>query len=211
MIRVQKISQEPAALKTDYNHPDVCKQILEDQNDKCYICEQRLVTNYQIEHLKSRHNYPLLAKSWSNLFVACSYCNGRKSDKYDTILNPAEHNIEEIINHSNDFSNKTVLFTSTDTSIEVNETIDLLSRLFNGKSKVGRDFKEKRFYEEFVMKLNVFLRMVNTYLSGNHSYMKAIDEQLREESELLGFKYYIIKSNKVLNDNFGHLVVWNKI
>jgi uncharacterized protein (TIGR02646 family) len=210
MIRVKKSISAPSALQTSYNHQDVCKQLLKDQNDKCYICEQRVVTDYQVDHLQSKHHYPALKQEWSNLFIACSYCNGRKSDN-DNILNPSNHNIEEIIIHQNDFKEKKVLFSSTDNSLEVNKTMELLSQLFNGKNKAGRIFKEKRFYEEFLMKISLFLKIVDEYISGNPAYKEAIDEELREESELLGFKYHIIKDNRTLNEDFGHLIVWNKL
>jgi uncharacterized protein (TIGR02646 family) len=209
MIRVKKSISEPAALQTTYNHPDVCEQLLKDQNDKCYICERRVVTDYQVDHLQSQHHYPALKKEWSNLFIACSYCNGRKSDN-DNILNPSKHNIEEIIIHQNDFQTKKVLFSSTDDSLEASKTIELLLQLFNGKEDIGRNFKEKRFYEEFLRKINLFLKKANEYISGNPAYKETIDEELREESEFLGFKYHIIKSNRTLNDDFGHLIVWNK-
>jgi uncharacterized protein (TIGR02646 family) len=211
MIRIKKSISGPSALQTNYNHQDVCKQLLKDQNDKCYICEQRVVTDYQVDHLQSQHHYPELKQEWANLFIACSYCNGRKSDQYDAILNPSHHNIEEIIIHDNDFVNKKVLFSSTDSSLGVNKTMELLSQLFNGKKDIGRNFKEKRFYEEFLMKISLFHKIVNEYISGNLTYREAIDEELREESEFLGFKYNIIKNNRILNEDFGHLIVWNKL
>ncbi|MDR1160998.1 MAG: HNH endonuclease [Tannerellaceae bacterium] len=210
MIRVKKSISEPSALQASYNHQDVCKQLLKDQNDKCYICEQRVVTDYQVDHLQSQHHYPKLKQEWANLFIACSYCNGRKSDN-DNILNPSKHNIEEIIIHQNNFDAKKVLFSSTDDSLEISKTIGLLLQLFNGKEDIGRNFKEKRFYEEFLRKINLFLKIVDEYTSGNLTYREAIDEELREESEFLGFKYHIIKDNRMLNKDFGHLIVWNKL
>jgi uncharacterized protein (TIGR02646 family) len=167
MIRVKKAISEPSALQTSYNHPDVCKQLLKDQHDKCYICEQHVVTGYQVDHLQSQHHYPDLRQEWSNLFIACSYCNGKKSDKYDTVLHPSNHNIEEIIVHQNDFPAKKVLF--------------------------------------------LFLKKVDGYTSGNPAYEEAIEEELKVESELLGFKYHIIINNRKLNKGFGHLIAWNKM
>ncbi|MDR3140141.1 MAG: HNH endonuclease [Tannerellaceae bacterium] len=211
MIRVKKSISGSSALQTSYNHQDVCKQLLKDQHDKCYICEQRIVTNYHVDHLQSQHHHPDLKQEWVNLFMACSYCNERKSDKYDNILHPSNHNIEEIIIHQNDFQAKKVLFSSADDRLEVSKTIELLLQLFNGREDIGRNFKEKRFYEEFLRKINLFLKKVNEYISGNPAYGEAIDEELREESELLGFKYHIIKNNRILTKDFGHLIVWNKM
>lgn len=212
MIRVRKSAEPPLALQLKYNHEDVCKQMLQDQNDKCYLCEQKMIANYQVDHLQPQKTAPGLTQEWTNLFISCGYCNGRKSATWSQILNPAAHNIEDIIQHSNDFVAKVVLFSSSDDfSMATAQTIELLSRLFNGKRAVGRDFKEERFYQEYLRKMNVFLSHINQYLSGaKDRYRSAIIEQLDRESELLGFKYDIIRKNRTLYQDFGTYVVWNK-
>lgn len=211
MIRVRKNAVPPPALQQQYNHEDVCKQILQDQDDKCYLCEQTMITNYQVDHLQSRKVAVDLTKSWTNLFIACEYCNGRKSATWNDILNPADHNVEDIIEHANDFLAKTVFFSSEDYSTPVAQTIELLTRLFNGQKMIGRNFKEERFYQEYLRKINVFLSVINQYLSGaQDKYRTVIIEQLNNKSELLGFKYDIIRKNRILNQDFGAYVVWNK-
>ena len=79
MIRVKKCSVAPASLSRTkrYDGEDVKKQLLEDHHEKCYICERRLVTDFEIEHFKSQDNHPELKQEWSNLFLVCSYCNGK--------------------------------------------------------------------------------------------------------------------------------------
>lgn len=76
---------------------------------------------------------------------------------------------------------------------------------------IGRNFKEERFYQEYLRKINVFLSVINQYLSGaQDKYRTVIIEQLNNKSELLGFKYDIIRKNRILNQDFGAYVVWNK-
>lgn len=76
---------------------------------------------------------------------------------------------------------------------------------------IGRNFKEDRFYREYLRKINVFLSVINQYLSGaKDKYRTVIIEQLNNESELLGFKYDIIRKNRILYQDFGAYVVWNK-
>lgn len=214
MIRVRKCDNAPEALKTAYNHEDVCKQLLEDQDDKCYLCERHVTTNYQVEHYRSRNHAHGLVKEWTNLYVSCEYCNGKKSDSFDNILQPNMHNIEAIIQHENFFSDKNAVFSSEDTSISVLQTIELLTRLFNGK-KIGtkriRNFKEERFYEEYRQKINIFLKAIDEYISTREDkYREIIEEQLDIKKEFLGFKYAIIQQNPLLKREFGHLTVWNK-
>lgn len=170
-----------------------------------------MITNYQVDHLQSRKVAVDLTKSWINLFIACEYCNGRKSATWNDILNPADHNVEDIIEHANDFLAKTVSFSSEDYSTPVAQTIELLTRLFNGQKMIGRNFKEERFYQEYLRKINVFLSVINQYLSGaQDKYRTVIIEQLNNKSELLGFKYDIIRKNRILYQDFGAYVVWNK-
>ena len=98
MIRVTKAEQAPDDLeKKGYKSDDVNRLLLSDQNDKCYICERKLTTDYEVEHLHSQKNNPLMKDDWNNLFIACKYCNDKKGDRFDNILNPCKNNIEDII------------------------------------------------------------------------------------------------------------------
>lgn len=210
MIRVRKEVKEPEDLKIAYNADGVCKQLLEDQNNKCYLCERIVTTNYQVEHLQSQSNRSDLKKNWNNLFVACEYCNGRKSNRGDDIVHPSTTNVEELIMQQNDFLSKKVLFVPRSNDNAVVQTSVLLSRLYNGKG-FFRNYKEERFYEEYLHKLNVFQHAINQYLSThNENYKKAIIELLQINSELLGFKYHIIKENAELYKEFGSCIIWNK-
>ena len=107
MIREKKSENVPASLlKTQlYNGEDVKRQLMEDQHEKCYICERKLTTDFEIEHFKSQNKYPDLAREWSNLFLACGYCNRKKSDSFDNNVNPLTVNIEEDIIQRIDFDN----------------------------------------------------------------------------------------------------------
>lgn len=52
MIRERKIGIIPSSLLTtsQYDGEDVKVQLLEDQHKKCYICERKLGTDFEIEH-----------------------------------------------------------------------------------------------------------------------------------------------------------------
>lgn len=105
MIREEKSMTVPYSLSESqrYDGEDVKSQLLEDHHGKCYICERRLVTDFEIEHFKSKTNYPELIQDWRNLFLVCRYCNGKKSDSFDNNVYPLDVNIEEEIEQRIDF------------------------------------------------------------------------------------------------------------
>jgi hypothetical protein len=151
MIRVSKSNPAPAPLlragNTEHNHQEVQQQLIADQNGKCYLCERICITDYQIEHLKSEHHHPELECNWTNLFLSCSYCNGKKLDNYDDILDPSINDVESMIACDHNISKKKIVFHPVaGVTPAINQTIQLLERVFNGKSSM-RVVKEERFYE----------------------------------------------------------------
>ena len=121
MIKVYKSTNIPSSLtKTSaYDGEDVKRQLLADQHDKCYICERNRVTDFEIEHHKSKKNYPDLSQEWDNLFMGCEYCNKKKSNVFDDILNPSICNIEDVIEQRIDYANKKALFLSNIDDIQL--------------------------------------------------------------------------------------------
>lgn len=210
MIQLQKTTTAPASLanKKRYDDDDVKDLLAEDQYNKCYICERQRTTDFQIEHLHSQEHYPNERYNWDNLFFACSYCNTKKSSHFDNIVNPTKEAIEEKIVQTLNYNKAD--FTTNDTSETIQQTIELLNRIFNGKNRM-RDFKEERFFEEFLRKMNKFKQAINDYLSTPTPETKqVIKELLSIKEEFLGFKYWAIKNNPTLLAEFSNDIVWNK-
>ena len=90
MIRIAKSKEIPTSLISTrkYNGEDVKEQLLKDQHGKCYICERKLETDFEIEHLRAQSLHPELRQSWANLHLSCGYCNKKKSGDFNNILNP---------------------------------------------------------------------------------------------------------------------------
>lgn len=211
MIKIRKSAEKPAELSKAYNHSNVCRQIMSDQDNKCYLCEIIPLTDHRVDHFIPQEKASHLEKDWNNLLITCDYCNRKKWHIFDNILNPLIHPIEDVIYHTNDFVAKKALFIPKDHSPEVLQTTKLLSSIFNGKGPI-REFREERFYENYLQKINRFLNIVNEYLSnGKPEYKEAIKEELHIKSELLGFKYVIINDVPELKKEFGALTVWNKV
>ncbi|WP_315015749.1 HNH endonuclease [Capnocytophaga leadbetteri] len=213
MIQLQKTTTAPASLatKNKYDGEDVKALLARDHYDKCYICERQLTTDFQVEHLHSQEHYPDEKYNWENLFFACSYCNGRKSDKFDDIVNPTKEAIEEKIVQKLNYRDNKADFITNDTSETIQQTIKLLNRIFNGKQSNLRDFNEKAFFRDFSARMSVFEQAVYDYLSAPTQETKEIVRELLSiEQEFLGFKYWIIKNNPTLFREFSNNIIWNK-
>lgn len=210
MIQLQKTTTAPASLTTKkrYDRKDVIDLLAKDHYYKCYICERKLTTDFQVEHLHSQEHYPDEKYNWDNLFFVCSYCNGKKSANFDGIVNPTKEAIEEKIVQTLNYDKAD--FATNDTSAAIQQTIVLLNRIFNGKNAI-RTLKEERFFEEFLSKMNNFEKAVNNYLSAPTPETKeVVRELLSIKQDFLGFKYWIIKNNPALFREFSNNIIWNK-
>lgn len=93
MIKIKRNPIPPASLAVEakktngsYNEPDVIKQLKDDSNDKCYICELGGLSDPEVEHLRPHHGrkIPERVFDWNNLFYVCPHCNNlKKETKYD--------------------------------------------------------------------------------------------------------------------------------
>ena len=167
---------------------------------------------YQVEHLKSQEHFEELKFNWTNLLLSDGYCNGKKKENFDDILNPNQVNIEDVIEQRIDSINRTALFVSSDTSIPTQQTIKLLNRIFNGTySPKLRKKREEEFYKEVEQKFNAFNKIVLDYLTNpNLQTENAVREELAIDKELLGFKYWVIKDTPKLLAVFANDIIWNK-
>lgn len=213
MIRLSKSDSIPSSLETTsaYDGEEVKQQLLDDQQDKCYLCERKLETDFQVEHYKSQQKYPQLKNEWTNLMLACGYCNRKKSSNFDDIINPLKDNVEEEISQHIDYKERKALFTSSIEDAEHTNTIKLLESIFNGTKRMRR-VKEERFFNHVVSVMNDFMRFTNQYLLHPDAENEAlVRSQLGVGKELLGFKYWIIKDNPFLMESFSNDIRWNKV
>lgn len=214
MIRVYKSEQAPDSLETKgYTHDDVKKALLEDQHDKCYLCERKMTTDYQVEHLESRNGAPEKENKWSNLFASCNYCNDRKKHYFDDIPLPDSMDFEEVIHQHCDVINEKMEFSTDSKDSSVKKLITLLDRIFNGKDqKKGRNLMEKRFWDMDVFYCYTgFLRRITSYRENpTEDNYNLIAEDLSIDAPLLGMKYDFIKNDAMLYGKFKDLMKWNR-
>lgn len=212
MIRVRK-SEAPAELaQSGYTCEAVRQALITDGDQKCFICERRRDTDLQVEHLQSSTNYPELEDKWDNLYIACDYCNKRKSSYHDDMLHPDQRDVEELIDHRVDLMGEVAQFSSTQATADVQSTISLLSKVYNGARAKGKPRRvlEQLFWDDFKKEYIYFLKLVNAYLAGKPGAEVAVRELLDVTEEYLAFKYHLIKTNPVLMQTFQNDIVWNK-
>ena len=214
MIRVKKSADTPPSLQTvncnHYDGQDVQDLLYSDQHGKCYLCEQETHKTFQIEHFKPKEvgYFPELKYEWTNLFLSCGYCNGRKLNSSE-ILNPLNHNIEEVIAQRIDIYSKKVEFISETTDKNITDTVELLNKLFNGKSNI-RDVKGKILFDDLNREISNFINMLLKYRSeSSMTNRQIIIDLLHITKEFLGFKYWIIKDYGFY-DEFKDYMIWNK-
>ena len=211
MIRIRKSLVAPAELiSKGYRTDSVQSAILADQDDKCYLCERIRKTDFQVEHLQSRDKFPDKKNCWENLFVACAYCNQKKSDGFDDICNPTKTNVECDITQKIDFCAKKVVFKAKLADSTLEKTAELLTRLYNGTKPGLRTIREERFCNEFIQQMNVFQQAVVRYMERGDNEAE-IKQMLDIKAENLGFKYSILAETPSLMDKFKDSVKWNRV
>ena len=119
------------------NTPEVNAALKEMFYGKCYICENKQITSYQIEHLVPHRENKDLKFDWNNLFLACSHCNNTKLAKYDPIIDCTQEDVEKLIAFRKKGyfgTEEKLVFEMLDFRIEVKNTVDLLREVYYGST-----------------------------------------------------------------------------
>lgn len=211
MIRVRK-SDEPKELATKgYSCDEVKQALLDDQYEKCYLCERHTDLDYEVEHLESQHGASDKINKWGNLFLACKYCNDRKKNQYDDIPSPDSANWEDLIEMRMSSDGTKIDFTVNSQDAGVLHLVELLEKLHNGKGAM-RGLMERRFWKLLRDSYSDFLRHINAYLDNpNDDTRHLVVEDLDIHSEYLGLKYSFVKSNSQLFGDFLNCMTWNRL
>ena len=213
MIKVERKSSEKAekaieslrrekARSGSYNTPEVNAALREMFHGKCYICENKQITSYQIEHLVSHRGNADLKYDWNNLFLACAHCNNTKLDKYEPIIDCTKENVEALIafRRTGYFgTDEKLLFEKLDDRIEVENTIKLLQEVYYGSTPQKK------------MESTILRRMLSKELSAFKEYVREYHEaedeekedlkyllqkELRDSSPFAAFKRWLIRDNR---------------
>lgn len=213
MIKVERKSSEKAekaieSLRREkersgsYNTPEVNAALREMFHGKCYICENKQITSYQIEHLVSHRGNADLKYDWNNLFLACAHCNNTKLDKYEPIIDCTKENVEALIafRRTGYFgTDEKLLFEKLDDRIEVENTIKLLQEVYYGSTPQKK--MESTILRRMLRKeLSAFKEYVREYHEAEDEEKEdlkyLLQKELRDSSPFAAFKRWLIRDNR---------------
>lgn len=186
-----------------YNTPEVNAALKEMFHGKCYICENKQITSYQIEHLIPHRGNVDLKYDWNNLFLACAHCNNTKLDKYDPIIDCTKENVEEMIAFRRKgyfgTDEKLIFDMLDDSRIEIQNTVRLLQEVYYGSTpqkKMEATILRRNLRKE----LSEFKEYVREYVEAEdeekEDLMCLLQQQLRDSSPFVAFKRWLIRDNR---------------
>nr|WP_302592486.1 HNH endonuclease [uncultured Marvinbryantia sp.] len=196
-------SLQRAKEKNDtYNTPEVNRALREMFHGKCYICENKQVTSYQIEHLHAHRGDRDLKYDWNNLFLACAHCNNTKLGKYEPIVDCTKENVEEMIAFRKKGyfgTEEQLLFEPLIFNEEIMNTIKLLQEVYYGSTPQKR--MEAKILRRILRKeLSEFKEYVREYREAEDDEKEdlkyLIKQQLENSSSFAAFKRWLIRDNK---------------
>lgn len=216
MIRTRKSDEVPESLNVEgcnnYDGQDVQKQLLEDHDEKCYLCEQKTGKSFQIEHLraKAENCFPELEFEWTNLFLSCPYCNGRKPNSSKKIHPPHLHDIELLVEQRIDFPSNKIKIESLQDDEATVETIFLIDKLLNGKNG-KRDVRCQTLFNDIKIEILFFMKCLGNFRrEKNLENKQIVIDCLNIKKEFLGLKFWMIKDNQELFETFEPFMIWNR-
>lgn len=197
MFKVERSYPAPKSLakKIKYNNEDVKSKLNEIFYKKCYICEQKNITDINVEHLKSHKGNKELKFCWENLFLACSHCNLAKGTKYDEILDYTTDDVEDLMVISyidNDLSSEILIEPTVAENSKLINTILLLKRCYNGDENFRR-FETENLREKIKTEYNNFLKLLLEYSNtNNEKILSELEDELKSSSEFSAIKKSIV-------------------
>lgn len=185
MIKVDRRKEAPKSLAVEkmkkqgiYNGVDVVKALIEDFDNKCYICGLKGLQEIEVEHRIPHHGDIDKKFDWNNLFLSCPHCNSVKNKrKYDRgiidccVSDPEERlrfyvlgdDIEVIAVHVND--------------LEAQLTATLMKEVFTQKNTGIRTITCKYRYDELLKQMNLLYRTLEEKRQKPNS--RIVDRKLK--------------------------------
>lgn len=205
--RTEKSEKAIEALKREkmkhgsYNTPEVNAALREMFHGKCYICENKQSTFYQIEHFTAHRGNADLKYDWNNLFLSCAHCNNTKLDKFEPIIDCTKENVEGLIAFRKKGyfgTEEKLLFEVLDDRIETQNTVKLLQEVYYGTTP------QKKM--EAAILRRTLRKELSEFKEYVREYQEAEDEeredlkcllrlQLQDSSPFAAFKRWLIRDN----------------
>ena len=212
-LAINSLAKEKTKSSGKCNTDEVVTALQEIFHNKCYICENKNVIEWEVEHLIPHGNDPNLKFDWENLFWSCGRCNHIKGDQFTPILNCTKVAVDEIISFRKVgyFGiEESLKFEKVDIDNEdevedekIQMTCDLLQRVYYGKTlqeKVGA----KMLRHDVQNELSKFKNYVRDYQDATGEDKKdlfvTIRNSLKSNSKFAAFKRWIVRDNSNCKD-----------
>lgn len=187
---------------TTYNTPEVTAALREMFHGKCYICENRDITSWQIEHLRPHREEKNLKYDWDNLFLACAHCNNTKLAKYDPIIDCTKEDVEKLIAFRKKGyfgTEEELLFELLDFREETINTQGLLREVYYGSTPQKK--MEAKILRRLLRKeLAAFKEYVREYQEAEDEERADLEcllkKQLGDSSAFAAFKRWLIRDHR---------------
>lgn len=195
--------QKAREKNSTYNTPEVNRALKEIFHGKCYICENKECTSFQIEHLIPHRGDTELKYDWNNLFWACSHCNNTKLGKYDPVIDCTKENVEELIAFRKEgyfgTEERLVFDLLAVGRKDVQNTKRLLEEVYYGttsQKKMEAKILRKTLREE----LSKFKEYVREYQEAEDEDKEDLEcllkRELGDSSPFAAFKRWLIRDNQ---------------
>lgn len=194
--------EEAKAKNASYNTLEVNSALREMFHGKCYICENKEIISYQIEHLIPYRGNKELKYDWNNLFLSCAHCNNIKLDKYVPIIDCTKENVEEYIAFRKKGyfgTEEELVFEKLDSRKETINTVKLLEEVYYGFTP-QKKMESKILRRTLRKELSQFKEYVREYQEAEDDEKEdlkyLIKKQLEDSSPFAAFKRWLIRDNK---------------
>lgn len=208
---IASLAKEKAKHGT-YNTEEVNNALKEMFHKKCYICENKEPTSYQIEHLIPHRKNEELKFDWNNLFLSCAHCNNTKNDKYEPILDCSQVDVDKIIAfRKNGYfgTEETLEFEALNEDEVTKNTVNLLYEVYNGSTPQKR-MEATVIRRELREELHKFKECVREYEEAEDEdkddLLCQLKRELSEKSAFTAFKRWLIRDNKEYYSDLMELV-----
>jgi uncharacterized protein (TIGR02646 family) len=177
-----------------YNTPSVVKSLWEMQYEKCCYCEQKIPEDGHakaVEHFQPKSVFKNRQNDWQNLLLACSQCNGKKSDRFPVELTD-DSGQPKVVYLKRGARGKALIIDPSDSRLDPEEHIDFV--VDDGDPELGRAVARNNSRSgsttidvvglrnpHYVRERKSFFKLLN------HCYMLLLEAENQRESEMLEF------------------------
>ncbi len=202
MIFIEKSKKPDFVVK--YKESETREKIRNDFFDICYLCERYENIDYEIDHFYPQKHFPQKENDWSNLYFICNKCNKIRPKDINTskkevldCCNKTEANLIELdIDLDTLVVKIETINTNKNLDQKVNNTIEILEKIYNGINTESEFYKELR--REIKKKISILIDVIEEFNS------KQILPKISEKKIIQHINIKKIKErhNKITNNDY---------